>query len=410
MRGKSLALFAIATMATMFADTLLAQNSRSRAVSAPAPLVLQTVKGPPTQVIIGDDDRVPSNDRRSGRLLLGLNTLSSACTGFLISNGAVLTAGHCMTLKVQTAQADCPPNSATLVGELQFDVPLSSDTGAVNMPPAQDIYPLDVSSISCRYQLLSEDPVGMSDWAVFAVKPNSNGQLPHPTQGFYRVSKPPPLGTASLGIRITGYGTDGPPPLYGEGTSSKKSKFNYTQQTGVGQFSALRDTDSYSNIDYLTDTTEGTSGAAVLLNGTRVSVGINSGSKTGNTTGPKDFNFGTTFDDSGLVVALQQFPGKASRVPSRNIFYVDAYALGFLESPIGNLFFPFPNLSAALVKVGALSAGTASIVSIVKGDYVELINQTDSKIENITITPPGDLTLMMPVGDVTIWSSVQSAE
>ena len=40
--------------------------------------------------ICGDyDNRVPSNDPRAGRLFFG------GCTGWLISNGAALTAGHC---------------------------------------------------------------------------------------------------------------------------------------------------------------------------------------------------------------------------------------------------------------------------------------------------------------------------
>ena len=260
--------------------------------------------------------------------------------------------------------------------------------------------------------MVTSGGLGVSDWAIFAVTPNPAGQLPSANQGFYRVTQwSAQAQKAPIGIRLTGYGTDGPPPDYGD-KSGDRNRFNNTQQTAVGQFYLLNSYDTFRNVIYLTDSMGGLSGAAVLLSGTGIAVGINDGGVTGNLTDPKEFNYGTTFADQGLASALHGFPGRSSglQVAGANIFYVDAYALGFADPPTGNLFFPFPNLTTALAKIEALPQGTASIVSVVKGKYVEVINQTDSKTQDIIVTPPGDLVLAIPVGDVEIWGSTQCAD
>src|SRR5262245_18086901 len=46
--------------------------------------------------ICNDDDRVASNDSRVGRLTTTTAAGVSTCTAWLIPNGAVLTAGHCV--------------------------------------------------------------------------------------------------------------------------------------------------------------------------------------------------------------------------------------------------------------------------------------------------------------------------
>jgi hypothetical protein len=153
--------------------------------------------------ICGDNDnRVPSNDVAIGRFIFffGLDSLSR-CTGWIASNGAHLTAGHC----------------GGMIDVMEFNVPLSDLDGETNFAHPDDQYAVIPGSITSR-----DNGVG-DDWTVFDVFPNSNtDMLPVHAQGaFYRMSRD----SDPAAIRITGYGTDNDPP----GTGGSWNLFNRTQ-------------------------------------------------------------------------------------------------------------------------------------------------------------------------------------
>ena len=67
------------------------------------------------------------NDPAVGRIM------PVGCTGWVISNGAFLTAGHCFTRGMTT---------------IQFNVPASAADGTTNPPPPNDQYPIDRPIVS----------------------------------------------------------------------------------------------------------------------------------------------------------------------------------------------------------------------------------------------------------------------
>lgn len=194
------------------------------------------------------DDRVPSNHPAVGRLI------PIGCTGWIVSNGVHVTAGH------------CSGGNATL----EFNVPMSLPNGTIQHPPPEDQYSVDASSWT-----FVNGGIG-NDWGTFEVFNNANtGLQPIQAQGasFTVVQNLNPPN-----IRITGYGVD-------SGTS------NQIQQTHVGPNAGS----SGTTMRYRTDTEGGNSGSPVIddANGTAVGVhthggctstgGNNSGTATTNT-------------------------------------------------------------------------------------------------------------------------------
>jgi len=197
------------------------------------------------------DDRVPSDDPATGRLL------TVGCTGWIIDNGLHVTAGH------------CSGGSATV---LQFNVPLSSSTGSLNHPGPEDQYSVDASS-----KIAVNGGVG-NDWGVFKVFDNSvTGLQPIEAQGasFTVVQD---LGPPE--IRITGYGVDFNDPT-----------LNQVQQTHVGPNAGS----SGTTMRYVTDTEGGNSGSPVIDDATGNAVGVHthggcSTTGSGNNNGTSTFN------------------------------------------------------------------------------------------------------------------------
>ncbi len=178
------------------------------------------------------DDRVPSNDPRVGRLM------PVVCTAWMIDdcNHCFLSAGHCVGS----------------INTVQFNVPLSSSSGALNHPPPEHQYAVDLASIQSNGGLGTGN-----DWAYFGCFPNSNTGLPaYVAQGsFFTLAPPPPV--AGNSIRITGYGAD-------------TGVFDNTQQTHVGPFVS----DSGTTLGYQTDTQGGNSGSPVIWEQGNVAIGI----------------------------------------------------------------------------------------------------------------------------------------
>ncbi len=194
--------------------------------------------GPPESICFATDDRVLSSDPRAGRLL------PVGCTGWIINdcNSCQLTAGHCST-------------SAGSLDVLQFNVPLSTSSGALQHPPPQDQYAVDDSSTQSN----GGQGVG-NDYAYFGCFPNAGtGLTPFQAQGQRYTLTAPPTFNSSQNIRITGYGT-----------RSSPAEWNQVQETHAGPWTVF----SGTQLSYQADTTGGNSGSPIIHDPSGVAIGI----------------------------------------------------------------------------------------------------------------------------------------
>lgn len=296
--------------------------------------------------ICATDNRVPSSDARAGRIM------PVGCTGWIISNGAYLTAGHCTGTNMQI---------------LEFNVPASRANGDTVKSAPQDQYAIDASSI-----VFFDDGPGFvgNDWAIFGTFPNANtGLLPVHAQGaFYRMSRD----DSPANVRLTGYGLDNTPP----GSTGSWNANSQTEQTDSGSF-LKEDVEGPSDVilEYTVDTTGGNSGSAVMSTTNSVAIGIHTNAGCNP---PDDGNTGTGFENNNLENAIQTFPGA-------NVVYADKEHPVALED--GTIFRPFDTIGEA---VTAVTTPTGGIISIVTGSYDE------------TLTINKAVTLTAPVGAVTI--------
>ncbi|RMH16088.1 MAG: serine protease [Acidobacteria bacterium] len=206
--------------------------------------------------ICGVDNRVASSEPRVGRID------PIGCTGWIVSNGKLLTAGHCLAGGSSNAT-------------LSFNVPPSLPDGTVQFPGPEDQYSINQSS----FQFVNGG-VG-NDWGIFSVFNNAQtGLQPIQAQGSFAVRQD--LGPAN--IRITGFGVD-------DGTT------NQTNQTHVGPNAGS----SGTTMRYATDTTGGNSGSPVIDEATGEAVGIHT---HGGCTSSGGNNSGTSFFNSQLWDAL----------------------------------------------------------------------------------------------------------
>ena len=201
------------------------------------------------------DDRTPSNNPAAGRLI------PVGCTGWIISNGKYLTAGHC--LNGSSAQT------------FEFNVPNSLPDGTLQHPGPEDQY-----TVIQGTKQFTDGGIG-NDWGVYEVQDNSQtGLQPIDAMGasFTLVQD---LGPSN--IRITGYGVD-----YDDNILTQ------TQQTHVGPAAGS----SGTTMRYRTDTTGGNSGSPVIDDATGNAVGIHthggcgaggSGNNSGTSTFTADF-------------------------------------------------------------------------------------------------------------------------
>lgn len=214
------------------------------------------------------DDRLPSTDPRSGRLL------PVGCTGWLINDcaGCALTAGHC----------------TGNIGVLQFNVPPSLSSGAIQNPPPSDQYPVDPASL----QTNGGQGVG-NDYAYFGTFANgTTGLTVNEAQGPGFVLMDPPAGAAT--IRITGFGTDNTPATR-----------NQVQQTHTGPLVSVNGT----ALGYATDTTGGNSGSPVIWEEMGAAIGIHT---HGGCTAGGGNNSGTSLTSAGLQAFLSSPEGICS--------------------------------------------------------------------------------------------------
>jgi V8-like Glu-specific endopeptidase len=311
-----------------------------------------------TETLCGGDDRVASTDSRVGRI--------NGCTAWLVSNGAVLTAGHCADFDPDQGGPLLPDGVLDLAGVMEFNVPASQADGQTVMADPADQYPIDTNSVTWRFDGTGE---GLGkDWAVFAVNPNSGGQRAHFAQGFFRMMDSQP-GNGST-IRITGYGIDETPA----GSTGARNAQNRTLQTDTGTYEGESSSGSDIWHDYRVDTEGANSGSPIIWESTGLALGIHTNG--GCDSGGGGENTGTSFKVGALYNALRDFPGP-------NAIYVDANTP--TSTPVGTVYHPYPTVSA-----GAAVVPPGGILSIVTGSYNE----------SLTISTP--MIIDTPVGAVRI--------
>ncbi len=174
------------------------------------------------------DDRVDSNDAAIGRMV------PIGCTGWIITNGKLVTAGHCVGSSAQV---------------IEFNVPKSNPDRTIVHPGPEDQYP--IGNFVSPYP---GSPSQANDWGVFTASANSQtGLTPIQAQGkSFNVVQSAPVGN----ITITGFGTD-------------TGIDNQTQQTHTGPLSSANNT----FVRYRTDTTGGNSGSPII-DGSGNAVGV----------------------------------------------------------------------------------------------------------------------------------------
>lgn len=323
------------------------------------------------ETLCGPDNRVATTDQRTGRLR---NGAWAYCTAWLISNGAVLTAGHCVD-RDPDREGQLLPDGILDLGPadvIEFNVPASNANGTINFSLPQHQYPIILNTVIWNF-----DGVGQGlgkDWAVFRVRPVDDPQgkarLPHHEHGFFRVSDHRP-NPGDL-IRISGYGIDETPP----GTTMGENAATRTNQTSTGPFVQHIQNGADISLWYAVDTTGANSGSPIILaNFPDRTVGIHTNGDC-----PPDgtsANLGTSFEVDALEIAIQ-------RVWGPRTLYVDQ-TLSFPQVQNGRIYQPFDTVSEGLADVQ-----DGGVLSIVEGTYRE----------SVTISKP--VTLIAPVGPVTI--------
>ena len=209
-----------------------------------------------------EDNRVASTDPAVGRLLT--TSLSSGCTGWIVENGKLVTAGHC---------AD-----GGVIGVIQFNVPQSTSSGTMQHPHPDHQYSVNQQSITYQYT----GSLGY-DWAVFEVFNNSNTGL-QPIQAQNDYFKLIKNLTASQ-LRVTGYGVDGPAPEFGDG--GPRNSDSQTEQTHLGS----NVNSSGYIIRHTADTQPANSGSPIIDESTGFAIGVHTNAGC---TSSGSYNHGTS--------------------------------------------------------------------------------------------------------------------
>ncbi|MGI9015097.1 MAG: trypsin-like serine peptidase [Phycisphaerales bacterium] len=318
-------------------------------------LVGETVIQDDPETICGSlDDRALSSDGRVGRLFFG------GCTAWLASNGAVLTAGHCVDFDPDRGGPLLPDGIPDISGVVEFNVPASNSNGTTNPADIEDQYPIDFVYLAWRFD--GEGQGLGKDWGVFSVGPNSEtGLRAHRVQGFFRTTRESPANNTTL--RITGCGSD---------TGTR----NFVQQTHTGPYTGESSSGSNFWHQYRVDTTGGNSGSPVIWNSFNIAMGIHT---NGGCTSSGGANSGTSFEVDQLETFFHRFQGTTVEYVDRGMPVIGA------ATPDGQIYRPW-----LTVVTGVNAVPNNGVVSIVQGSY----NET------MTITRP--MTLIAPVGDVVI--------
>ncbi len=314
-------------------DGVTAPGSREQ-ITSPADGTVAT--------LCGADNRVASGDSRVGRI--------NGCTGWLVSTGVALTAGHCTN------------DSGNLTGVMQFNVPPSRSDGWPTAGSVADQYPIT--------QWTFQDNGTGDDWCIFRVGTagDGSGRRAHVEQGFFHMTARVPPADATM--RVTGYGLDNTPPgsiidsdtPCCDANSDERCDYNCnaqsrTLQTSTGRFDEL----SGETLEYEVDTMPANSGSPVIRESTGHAVGIHTAGGCGDTLAG-DENHGTWFGDGPLGNALNDYLGS-------NTVFVDFANVSDL--PLGLALLP-----AKTVAMGVGLVPNGGTVLIAAGSYTAAAGNT----------------------------------
>ncbi len=229
--------------------------------------------------ICGTDDRQPSDDPRTGRMRLFIDSaceILETCTAFLIDGRPnwLLTAGHCC---------------AAINWEDCEGMPVFPAVVQFNDFAPRDQYPVDEESVpQSHYQ----DSGPGNDWCVLGVRGNWVHDTPLEGQNgaFYRLPKTDVPDADDTVLAMTGYGFDDDNPSY-----------SGRQQTGKGIYVG----GGNGEVHYDIDTEGGNSGSPVEHECRGLVYAIH-------THGPCDtlgYNIGTALDNRFLQNALENPTG-----------------------------------------------------------------------------------------------------
>jgi hypothetical protein len=324
-----------------------------------------------TESICGaTDDRAVSADPAVGRLFFG------GCTAWLVSNGTILTAGHCTDFDPDSGGPLLPDGVIDLSGVVEFNVPLSLANGTVVAAAPNDQYPISLTNVQFNFD--GEGQGLGKDWSVFRCNANANtGLLPHIARNaYYRMTRELPA--VGNNIRVTGYGIDDAPA----GTGGGENQWTRTEQTHIGPFQGESSAGANFWVNHRSDTRGASSGSPIIWEANnQFTIGIHTNAGCDAT--PGSANAGTSFEHDPLENGLDNYYGA-------NVVHCDTVTIAPAET--GNVLQPYNTVAEAAAVV--VNGGS---ILIVKGTYTAAAGNT------FTIgTGNKAVNFIVPVGTVTI--------
>lgn len=323
---------------------------------------------PATQSICGDtDDRVATGEVRVGRIM------PVGCTAWLIPNGTLLTAGHCIDLDPDRGGPLLPDGNSNVAANwvVEFNVPASNANGTTNPSDPDDQYSIVMGNE--RFGFDGEGQGLGKDWAVIEVERNTNtGETPHGAQGsFYRVSFDNPSNGDNT--RIRGFGVD-------DGTA------NQTNQTHDGPY--VEEQSSGANFwhRYQADTTGGNSGSPIQMTSNFYTIGIhtNAGCGADFFGNPSGANSGTSFSHDPVEIAIDNFF-------DNDTLHTDVISPFDFTLETGSMFAPFRSFRDAVA-----SANNGFRINLTPGSYDSGSCQSSPIVVNESVR------IVSPAGAATI--------
>lgn len=313
---------------------------------------------PDSRSICGDtDDRVLSNDPKSGRKRIG-----SICTVQLLSNGLLAMSGHCVS---DDGIYNLPPNSF-----IEFNVPLSDSDGTLNFAALEDRYPINLASVQFEHYATSNCG---REWTLFQVNDNAiTGLSPFEAQeDFYYLTNSSP--STSQNIQIVGYGND-----FDDLERDNVQQIHNGPNNGVQVLS-----NGGIVINHEADTRKGNSGSAIQrLGNLEFTYGIHNsgGCDGGGSCSGNNDNSGISFQYDNLEDAINDYYGTTT-------IHVSKVSNTSIED--GSAFRPYDTLAEGQTNSTSNSTNT---VILMTGTY----NETNGFILN------KPMLLMSPAGESLI--------